>query len=81
MMIHDDARQQILALFGPGTMLDYVEIDSKLRLGLELIVAVCRKLIAEGKLEIIDDSPSGEGYFPGAFVYHGSLRRKRSDCS
>ncbi len=82
-MTRDEVRQQILALFDHGTALDYVEICSALRLGIELIdlvVSVCRELVDEGRLEGFDDSPSGEGYVPGAFTCHGSLRRKCSDC-
>lgn len=80
-MTRSEVRQQILTLFDHETALDYVEIDSALGLGIELVVSICRELVTEDKLEIFDDSPSGEGYFPRAFTYHGSLRRKHSDCS
>ena len=73
-----EAAQLIMGLFDRRSTWDYVEMEAELSIGFALIVDVCRELEAAGELQVVDDSPSGEGYYPNAFTCHGSL--SKVDC-
>ena len=78
-----EVAQLIMGLFDLRRAWDYVEMESELRshddINFDLIVDVCRELESDGKLHVVDDSPRGEGYYPYAFTYHGSL--SKVNCS
>ena len=75
-----EVAQLIMGLFNIRKVWDYVEMESELDdIDFDLIVDVCRELESDGKLHVVDDSPKGEGYYPYAFSYHGSL--SKVNCS
>lgn len=75
-----EVAQLIMGLFNIRKVWDYVEMESELDdIDFDLIVDVCRGLESDGKLHVVDDSPKGEGYYPYAFSYHGSL--SKVNCS
>lgn len=51
----EQAKQEILNLFGQGQPLFYSDIAEKLRLDLSTVVEVCEELIAEGKVTTRDN--------------------------
>lgn len=79
-----EVAQLIMGLFDLRKVWDYVEMASELDdidddIDFDLIVDVCRELESDGKLQVVDDSPKGNGYYPYAFTYHGSL--SKVNCS
>lgn len=75
-----EVAQLVMGLFDRGRTWDYVEMESELGIDFALIVDVCSELEAAGELQVVDDSPSGEGYYLNAFSYHGSLSLSKADC-
>lgn len=74
-----EVAQLIMGLFDLRKVWDYVEMESELdNIDFDLIVDVCRELESDGKLYVVDDSPRGDGYYPYAFAYHGSLSKVNS---
>jgi len=78
-MTQAEVAQLIMGLFNRKRAWDYVEMESELHVGFDLIVAVCRELEVCGRLQVAVDSSYKEGYDPDAFTCHGSL--SKVDCS
>ena len=52
----EEAKAEITDLFAAGETLYYSDISERLRIDLEVTVAICRELIAEGAIRVDDDA-------------------------
>jgi len=78
-MAKAEVAQLILGLFDRRSTWDYVEMESELHVGFDLIVSVCRELETNGILQVVADSSCEGGYCPDEFTCHWSL--SKVDCS
>ena len=52
----EEARAEIVDLFAGGETLYYSDISERLGIDLEMVVEICRELMAEGAIRVDDDA-------------------------